>query len=121
MSQKPTLTLSGARGAEWESVLGTRTFAVLTPDSEVLSLDGEKDTACVFLDIDSLTPEQQDALAEHFSRKSGMLKAAVRREIHSRGVPIRLGVDARLDVPAEYQKRRTLVNGPDAFDLRFFT
>jgi len=118
---KPTITLSGTRGDEWERVLGTRTFAVLSPDAEVLPLEHNGNAECVFLDIDSLSLEQQDALIEHFASKSGMLKTAARREIYSRGVPIRIGADARLDVPAEYQKRRKMMNGPDAFDMRFFS
>lgn len=117
---KPTITLSGARGEEWERVLGTRTLPIQDPDPRVLSLESHGDAACVFLDVDGLALEQQDAMITHMARRSGCLRSAVRREVYTRGVPIRVGADTHVEVPAEYVKRRKLAAGPDVFDPRFF-
>jgi len=118
----PTITFSGTRGEEWERVLGTRTLPILSPSAEVRKLEGSPDTVTVMLDVRALTESQQSALIDHLARRFNSDRAAVEADVYGRGVPIRLDIDARIDVPPGYQARRNdrLEHGPDVYDMRFF-
>lgn len=118
MSNRPTVTLAGARGAEWTLVLGTPTLPILSSSPETLRLEGSGDKFCVMLDVPALNRVQQAALVQHLAHRFNAPAVDVERDVFTRGVPIQLDADTSIVLPEGYQQ--PLLAGPVAFDLRFF-
>ena len=71
------------------------------------------------LDVDALEPRQVEALIDHLSLRFGSDRRDAEHDVWTRGVPIRLGPDTRIDVPAGYRAPRWLLeNGPHSYSLR---
>jgi hypothetical protein len=103
MKPKFTVELLGARGKELERLLGTCMLAIKSPEGEFCNLKGSSNQFCVFLDITGLTPKQLDDLCGYFAQKSGDPLLKIKHDILLLGVPIRLGADAIVHVPANYK------------------
>ena len=82
------VTIHGARGKELRRVLGTDTFDVRSPVPVVANLPGKGEVPVYLLDLDSLTPDQFNALVAHLAGKFHLDPEEVRRDIHRDGVPI---------------------------------
>ncbi len=121
MSDKPTITLTGARGDEWAAILGTPTFAIQSPVAEECNLEGIGRAQCVFLDVAALTHEQQGRLINYMAKKAGAALKDVTAQVFGRGVPIRLDTDTKID-PGGWRRRGGLARGtPGAIDMRLLT
>ena len=116
-----TITIHGARGEEWEHVLGTRTLPVKYPHAENCDLEGAGVTPCFLLDVEALTEEQQERVIDHLARKFHAPIADVASDVHSVGVPIRDGLDVQVHVPPGYRPVRRVSTDGRVFDLRMFT
>lgn len=88
MLRPPEVTITGQRGAEFEQLLGRRTFQVKSPIACRAALPGKPDAMVYLLDLDALNPGEFDKLAEHFARKFSVPLGAVRSEMQDCGVPI---------------------------------
>lgn len=84
-----TVHLHGARGDEWERILGTRDFRVLSPLPTACNLPGfGTPQYCYMLDIASLSAEQKERLSAHMSQKFGVPLEEVEADMVKYGIPI---------------------------------
>jgi hypothetical protein len=84
----PEVTIHGERGAEYEKLLGRRTFRVKSPLPCRADLPGRPDAEVYLLDIDALRPGELDTLAKHVAAKFSVPYEIVLSEMRDCGVPI---------------------------------
>jgi len=86
--KQTTVTIHGARGAEWISVLGTATLPVKSPLPVRAQLPGIDNAEVYLVALDALQPGQLDKIVAHVSRKFGVPVEDVRQELKEHGMPI---------------------------------
>lgn len=84
----PQVTVGGPRGEEMMELLGTRTFALKSPQPIRASLPGIPDALVYLLDVDALPPADIEKLARYFARKFNGRLSDVRKEIRRDGIPV---------------------------------
>lgn len=84
-----TVTITDpTRAAEWRSILGTSTLHVQSPIPTKANLPGKPNALVYFLDQESLTHDQLDALIDHLAAKFNIPPAEVRCDAMHNGIPI---------------------------------
>ena len=116
---KVTVTLSGARGMLWTSILGTATLPVTSPTPEICRLEGQPDLPCYLLDWSSLSREQFKRMIAGVAKIFHTSAAAVTQDVCTKGMPIRAGEDVTVTVPDGWRPPRHTEAGA-AIDMRFF-
>jgi hypothetical protein len=82
------VTIHGQRGAEWESIAGTRTFPVLGPVPFLATLPGLGERRVFLLDLKAVDADTLLRIARHLKSKFGLTEEEAAREIQAAGIPI---------------------------------
>jgi hypothetical protein len=82
------VTLTGERGAEWERVIGRKTFPVRSPVPILAKLPGIPRAHVYLLDLSLIEPAVLEKIVAHMGAKFGLTPEEERQEIAEKGIPI---------------------------------
>ena len=82
------VTITGARGDEWEAICGVRTFPVQGFLPRPANLPGKPDAQVFLLDLEKLDPATLGKIVSHLCAKFGLSTDEARQEVENAGIPI---------------------------------